>query len=138
MPPVRYGAATLVVVNKLDEIPASGREATLQRVKERVHERNQRAHVVGTVGGRIDPGLLFDVAAARDVAGQLSFRDLLAESAGDHEQHHHVHAESVTVTSEGTIDPEVLTELLDNPPVGVYRMKGAVAVRHRSGRGTTS
>jgi G3E family GTPase len=133
VPPVRYGAATLVVVNKLDQVPADGRQEVLHRVEERVHERNPRAHVIGTVGGRIDPELLFDVAAARDDAGQLSFRDLLAESAGDHEQHHHVHAESVTVTSEGTIDPKALTDLLDNPPVGVYRMKGAVAVRHRSG-----
>lgn len=133
VPPIRYGAATLVVVNKLDEIPAAGHRETLQCVKERVHVRNPRAHVVGTVGGRIDPDLLFDVAAAQDAAGQLSFRDLLAESTDEDEQHHHVHAESITVTSEGSVDPEVFSDLLDDPPAAVYRLKGTVAVRHRSG-----
>ncbi|MCV7224606.1 CobW family GTP-binding protein [Mycolicibacterium komossense] len=129
-PLARYGAATLVVVNKLDQTAES--DDVLERVKARVRERNARAHVVGAVGGRVDPALLYDVVAARDDSGQLSFRDMLIESADDHDDvHHHVHAESVTVTSEGGIDADTLIDLLENPPTGVYRLKGTVAVRHR-------
>lgn len=126
--PARYGAATLVVVNKLDQI--ADREATLRRVEARVRERNSRAHVVGAVEGRIDPALLYDVAAAIDEVGQLSFRDaFFAEPAHGHD---HVHADSETVTGDGPVDPQRLLELLETPPAGVYRLKGVVAVRHRS------
>jgi len=128
--PARYGAATLVVVNKLDQIPDSDRDATLGRVEARVRERNSRAHVVGAVGGRVDPALLYDVAAATDEAGQLSFRDAFFEEAAA--THHHVHAESVTVGADEAVDPERILELLEFPPAGVYRMKGVVAVRHRA------
>ncbi|SBS78634.1 Cobalamin synthesis protein P47K [uncultured Mycobacterium sp.] len=128
--PARYGAATLVVVNKLDQIQEADRDATLRRVESRVRERNSRAYVIGTAGGRIDPSLLYDVAAATDETGQLSFREALVDEPAD--AHDHVHADSVTVTAEGALDPERLMELLECPPSGVYRMKGVVAVRHRS------
>jgi G3E family GTPase len=128
-PPARYGAATLVVVNKLDQ--TADPDAALDRVKQRVHERNSRAHVIGAISGRIDPALLYDVAAARDDTGQLSFRDVLFESVIE-DAHHHVHAESVTVTSEDGVDADSLIDLLEDPPAGVYRLKGAVAVRQRS------
>ena len=128
--PARYGAATLVVVNKLDQVADADRDATLRRVEARVRERNSRAHIVGAVGGRIDPTLLYDVAAAADETGQLSFRDAFFDEPA--EEHHHVHAESVTVTAEGALDPERLLELLESPPAGVYRMKGRVAVRDRT------
>ncbi len=129
--PARYGAATLVVVNKLDQIPDADRDRTLRRVEARVRERNSRAHVIGATNGRIDPTLLYDVAAATDETGQLSFREaLFEEPTGAHD---HVHAESMTVTTEGAVDPERLIELLEFPPAGVYRMKGVVAVRHRAG-----
>lgn len=127
--PARYGAATLVVVNKLDQIPEVDRDATLQRVEARVRERNSRAHVIGANSGRIDPALLYDVAAAADETGQLSFRDAFVEEPAD--THHHVHAESVTVSGAAHVDPERLLELLESPPAGVYRVKGTVAVQHR-------
>ena len=104
--PARYGAATLVVVNKLDQIPDADRDATLRRVEARVRERNSRAHVIGATNGRIDPSLLYDVAAATDETGQLSFREAFFEEPAD--AHDHVHAESVTVTAEGAVDPERL------------------------------
>ena len=131
--PARYGAATLVVVNKLDRVPVEDRDTRVSRVEHRVHERNSRAHVVGAINGRIDPALLFDVAAAHDEVGQLSFRDLLlaTETTDDHD-HDHVHADSVTVTSDGSIDPDAVLDLLENPPAGVYRLKGTVTIRHRS------
>ncbi|MEW5809293.1 MAG: GTP-binding protein [Actinomycetota bacterium] len=123
-PPARYGAATLVVVNKLDQ--AADADATLLRVSERVREANPHAHVVGATAGRIDPALLFDVAADEEV-GQLTFRELLADS----DDHHHVHADSVTVLTEGCVHPGAVRDLLEEPPAGVYRMKGTVAVRFR-------
>ncbi|BBY62867.1 CobW family GTP-binding protein [Mycolicibacterium helvum] len=129
--PARYGAATLVVVNKLDQIPDAHRDATLRRIEARVRERNSRAHVIGATNGQIDPNLLYDVAAANDATGQLSFRDALFDEPVS--AHDHVHADSVTVTAEGAVDPEQLMELLEFPPAGVYRMKGVVAVRHRTG-----
>ena len=49
--------------------------------------------------------------------------------AGDHD---HAHADSATVTSEGCVDPDALFDLLENPPAGLYRLKGVVAVRYRA------
>lgn len=129
MAPARYGAATLVVVNKLDQIPPELRADTLARVEARVRERNSRAHVIGAINGRVDPALLYDVAAAADETGQLSFRDALV----DEPVNSHVHADAVTVPVGGPVDPQLLVELLEWPPAGVYRMKGTLPVRERSG-----
>lgn len=127
LPPARYGAASLVVVNKLDLVPENERSAVLDRVKERVAQRNPRVHVVDTTGGRIDPALLFDPLDNPEQGGQLSFRELLFEHEHEHE---HVHADAVTVTTDGCIDLDVLFDLLEQPPPGVFRLKGVVAVRH--------
>lgn len=122
--PARYGAASLVVVNKLDQIPSDRRDAVFQRIESRVRERNPDVHLVGAVAGRVDPALLYDVADTDEDTGQLSLRELLVSDA-----HHHVHADSVTVTSDGCVDPGVLLDLLEKPPAGVYRLKGFVSVR---------
>ena len=123
--PARYGAASLVVVNKLDQVARGDRDAVLARVESRVRERNSRATVVGAVGGQIDPRLLYDVAGSDDEPGQLSLRELLVEP-----EHNHTHADSVTVTSDGEVDPGALIDLLEDPPDGVYRLKGAVKMRY--------
>jgi G3E family GTPase len=131
-PPARYGAASLVVVNKLDQIPEADRVTMVERIETRVRESNPDVHVVGSIGARVDPALLYDVSDA-DASGQLSIRELLIDSARDAahaDQHDHVHAASVTATSEGCIDPGVLLDLLEQPPPGVYRLKGIVAVRY--------
>ncbi len=130
--PARYGAASLVVVNKLDRLPEGERATILERVDERVRERNPRATVVGSVGGRIDPELLYDVAESSGETGQLSLRELLVDATGH--DHDHVHASSVSATSAGEIDPGALLDVLEDPPSGVYRLKGAVVVRY----GTTA
>jgi G3E family GTPase len=135
--PARYGAASLVVVNKLDQLPRSDRAAMVERVEQRVRERNSRAAVVGAVGGQIDPRLLYDVAGSGDELGQLSLRELLVDgtdTAVAHGDHDHVHADSVTVTTDGEVDPGALIDLLEEPPAGVYRLKGAVKMRY--GRAT--
>ncbi|MEE2855088.1 MAG: GTP-binding protein [Actinomycetota bacterium] len=126
VPPVRYGAASLIVVNKLDQVPEAERSAVVQRVTERAAQRNPRIHVVGTTAGRIDPKLLFDASATSGRVGQLSFLDLAPEH-----DHDHVHADAVTVGSSGCIDPDALLDLLEDPPPQVFRLKGVVAVRHR-------
>lgn len=127
VPLARYGAASLIVVNKLDQIPEPARAAELDRIESRIRERNPHAHVVGAVGGRIDPNLLYDVSHPGEGPGQLSLRELLVDAHADH--HDHVHAVSVTATSDGCVDPGVLVDLLEDPPTGVYRIKGVVAVR---------
>lgn len=136
-PPARYGAATLVVVNKLDQVAEGDRPATLQRIESRVRERNPHAQVVGATAGRIDPALLYDASAAEEEAGQLTFRELFFDAEPDTphaHDHDHVHADSVTVVGEGCVDAGAVIDLLEEPPQGVYRIKGTVAVRYR---GTT-
>ncbi|WP_407686911.1 CobW family GTP-binding protein [Mycobacterium sp. HUMS_1102779] len=131
--PARYGAASLVVVNKLDQVPADDRAPVLERIGARIRGSNPDAHIVGAVGGRVDPTLLFDVAEAD--SGQLSFRELLldGEAGAEAPGHDHDHARvaSVTVTGDGCVDPGAVFDLLEDPPLGVYRMKGTVAVRYR-------
>ncbi|ORB08244.1 cobalamin biosynthesis protein CobW [Mycobacterium intermedium] len=128
LPPARYGAASLVVVNKLDQVPEDERAAVVERVKQRVAQRNPRVVVVGTSGGRIDHALLFDALDEPDPLGQLSFRDLLLASGPD-EAHDHVHADAVTARCADCIDLDPLLDLLEQPPSGVFRLKGVVAVR---------
>lgn len=130
-PPARYAAASLVVVNKLDQLSAADRQPTLERIERRVRERNPVAPVLGTVGARIDPALLYDLPGSSNEPGQLSFREILFDSVA-HADDDHDHADAVTVTSSGCIDPGRLLDLLENPPVGVYRLKGTIAVRYRS------
>ena len=99
----------------------------VQRVTQRAAQRNPRVHVVGTTAGRVDPELLFDASATPDQVGQLSFLDLVPEH-----DHDHVHADAVTVSNSGCVDPDALISLLEDPPPRVFRMKGIVAVRHRT------
>lgn len=140
-PPARYGAASLVVINKLDQIPEAERAASMERITQRIRERNADVHIVGATGARVDPALLYDVSELGDDSGQLSFRELLLEtsprsSRAHHtphaDDHDHVHAVSVTVTSDGCVDPGALLDFLERPPAGVYRIKGTVAVRYRA------
>jgi G3E family GTPase len=128
LPLARYGAASLVVVNKLDQVPEANRAAEVERVETRVRERNPHAHIVGAIGARIDPALLYDVSHTDEEPGQLSFRELLLE----HHEHDHVHAAAVTVTGDGCVDPGAVLDLLEEPPSGVYRLKGTIAVRSRA------
>ncbi|UXA13435.1 GTP-binding protein [Mycobacterium sp. SMC-8] len=129
-PPARYAAATLVVVNKLDQIAGHDRDAALERIEHRVRALNSHAYVVGVTAGRVDPALLYDVAGDADHIGQLTFRELWSDTATD--THHHTHADSVTVTAAGCVDPGAVIDLLEEPPPGVYRIKGTIAVRYRA------
>lgn len=128
-PPARYAASSLVVVNKMDQLPAGTGPEVLARIEARVRECNPGVHVVGATAGRIDPTLLFDVAEPDGAPGQLSLRELLLDDHAHHQEG--AHAASVTATTAGDVDPGALLDLLEEPPAGVYRMKGTVAVRSR-------
>lgn len=130
-PPARYGAASLVVVNKLDRIAAGDRDDLVGRIALRVRRRNPDVHLVGAIAGRVDPALLYDISGVGAADGQLSLRELLVDAESDEHDHPHVHADSVTATSDGCVDPGTLIDLLESPPEGVYRMKGTVAIRYR-------
>ena len=86
--------------------------------------------MVGVTAGRIDPALLYDVAAVGEEVGQLTMRELFFDDgpAAPHGDDH-VHADSVTVLREGRVDAGAVVDLLEQPPAGVYRMKGTVAVQ---------
>lgn len=138
MPPARFSVATLVVLNKVDLLPAEGREETLAAIEARVREVNPAAHVVRTSRGRIDPALVHDVALAEDPPDQLPLASLLraeraaAEDADGHD--HGPHAASAAVRVDGAVGPGAVADLLLDPPAGAYRMKGTVAVETGRGR----
>ncbi|MDQ6524808.1 GTP-binding protein [Nocardioides sp. LHD-245] len=140
MPPARFSVATLVVLNKVDLLPPATRDATLTAIEDRVREVNPAAQVVRTSRGRIDPALLHDVALAEDPPDQLPLAALLrAERAtqdADGDTHDHVHAASASARRDGAVDAGRIVDLLLDPPVGAYRIKGTIAVdagRHRRG-----
>lgn len=125
MAATRHMVTSLAIVNKLDRVPDGERTELIERVTQRVREGNPEAQVVGAIGGRVDPALLYDVADD-ETAGQLDLHDLLLD---DHDAHPHQHATSVTVQSSDAVDAGRLLDLLEDPPAGVYRLKGTVLVR---------
>lgn len=160
LPPARFASASLVVINKTDRLPERLRADTLARITDRVRASNPHVHIVETTHGRLDPQLVFDgptapAAAIAPVTSAGAARDRrspppgqaelpLAELAREeHERdqgddgHGHVahpRADAVTVPTTGPVDPGRLADLIENPPAGVYRLKGTVPVD--TGRGT--
>ena len=158
LPPLRFAATTLVLVNKLDQVPAADRDATVEAVRARVHERNPRVIVIGTYHARLDPTLIFDPgegerdlrrggsdAGEDPIQPELPIRELLrqayAEAAGElsdekaaEESALHRHAQSVTVTGNGPADPDAVMDFVEDLPAGVYRVKGTVLVPVGSGQ----
>ncbi|WP_167199681.1 CobW family GTP-binding protein [Brevibacterium pigmentatum] len=158
LPPLRFAATTLVLVNKLDQVPVADRDATVDAVRARVHERNPRVLVIGTHHARLDPTLIFDPGEGeRDprrggfdvgedpIQPELPIRELLrqayAEAAGElgddgveDGSAHHRHAQSVTVTGTGLADPDAVMDFVEDLPSGVYRVKGTVRVAVGSGQ----
>lgn len=128
-PPLRYAAASLVMVNKIDRIPQDQRGSALDRLTERIRRRNPEVPIVQTAHGAIDPALVFDTAEDEDPPDQLPIAALLREDANADEAHPHVHVRSVSIASEGDADPDALADLLEHPPGGAYRIKGCVPVR---------
>ena len=158
LPPLRFAATTLVLVNKLDQVPAADRDATVEAVRARVHERNPRVIVIGTHHARLDPTLIFDPgegerdlrrggsdAGEDPIQPELPIRELLrqayAEAAGElsdekaaEESALHRHAQSVTVTGNGPADPDAVMDFVEDLTAGVYRVYGTVLVPVGSGQ----
>ncbi|MFJ8106599.1 CobW family GTP-binding protein [Streptomyces sp. NPDC096132] len=113
--------ADLVVVNKLD------RAADGERVLALVRSLVDRAAVVPASYGRIDPEFLFDCKPSEERIGQLSFDDLHVHDEGEeHAEHLHSGYDSLSFTSETSMDPRRLMQFLDSRPEGLYRIKGYV------------
>lgn len=155
-PPMRYAATTLVLVNKLDQVPDAEREGTIDAIRSRVHLRNPRVIVVGTSFGRLDPALIFDPGSgairgldgpgtgpdsSEPIQAELPIRELIrqayaeaaAQSQGGDEAEvpAHTHAQSLTVTAHGYADANSVLDLLEDLPAGVYRVKGTIRVKDR-------
>ncbi|PRB67081.1 GTP-binding protein [Arthrobacter sp. MYb213] len=126
-PPARFEAASLVVLNKIDQLEGGEQEteAALTRIAQRIALRNRQVPLVRAQRGAIDPDLVFDVALAEDPEDQLPLGALLR---AEHGSHTHQHAAAVTVAAPEPISPSALVDLLERPPAGVYRLKGIVSV----------
>ena len=74
----------------------------------------------------------YDVPAAATSRVSCRCGTCCSKPAAHADDHDHVHADAVTVAFDGCADPTRL-DLLENPPAGVYRLKGVVAVRYRTG-----
>ncbi|HWS38017.1 MAG TPA: GTP-binding protein [Actinoplanes sp.] len=126
-PPVRYAAATLVVINKVDLLPAGERDRVVARIRERVRQRHPKVQIVTARHGRIDPALVFDTAADEDPVDELPLARLIREQHGGHRDHEHARAASTPLVR--PVCPGALIDLLEDPPPGAYRIKGRIAVR---------
>ncbi|MGO2810210.1 MAG: CobW family GTP-binding protein [Brevibacterium aurantiacum] len=163
-PPMRYAATTLVLVNKLDQLPVADRDTAVAAIRERVHQRNPRLLVVGTSFGRLDPALIFDPGSgaerggdgtrsgdsstgdesAEPIQAELPIRELIRQAYAEAAQEGidgegesvpvHHHAQSVTITASGCADAGAVLDFLEDLPAGVYRVKGSILVDDRAGR----
>jgi G3E family GTPase len=129
--PARFAAASLVLLNKADTVAEQDRQATLQAIRDRIRERNEYTQTLVTDHGAVDPQLVLDVAHTDDPPGQLPIAALAREA---HAEHHHQHADAVTVRATGTVDPDALVDLLEDIPADVYRLKGTVSVTGTRGQ----
>ncbi|XKK62693.1 GTP-binding protein [Streptomyces sp. ARC32] len=113
--------ADLVVVNKTDRAPDTGRVLAL------VDSLADGAAVVPATYGRIDPGFLYDCRPGEERVGQLSFDDLHDHSGGGaHSGHLHAAYDTLSFVSDRPLDPRRLMRFLDSRPEGLYRIKGYV------------
>ncbi|MFC0098008.1 CobW family GTP-binding protein [Micromonospora marina] len=132
-PPVRYAAATLVVINKTDLLPPTDRDRVLDRIQERVRRRNSHVQIVTARHSRIDPTLVFDTAVDKDPVDELPLAQLVRER---HHDHDHDHARAASAELAQPVSPSMLIDLVEDPPSGAYRLKGRVRVRgHRAEQG---
>lgn len=118
--------ADLIVLNKTDRVD----DAVLERVTGLCRRINAHAPIVPSVHGAVDPAILFDLAVVPGrqlMLGQHEPDD--HSDQADHSGHTgHLHAsyQAVSFVTDNPIDPRRLVALLDERPVGTYRVKGFV------------
>lgn len=101
-------AAKLVILNKIDLIAPD--EIIL--IESQIREANPQATIVKTTHARFEPQLLLDLPiVTQPKLGQLS-------------QDHFADFTSVSFRERQPLDPLAMTQLLNNLPSGVYRLKG--------------
>lgn len=124
-PPVRFAAASLVVVTKLEVLPETGRATAIEQISTAVRAHHDTVPIVTAEHGELDPDLVLDVANREDPPDQLPLAALAREA---HAEHLHRHATAVTAAATGPVDPGRVLDLLEDPPPGVVRIKGRFAV----------
>lgn len=127
LPPSRFAATTLIVVNKMDRLPLTHRERVLAEITARIREIHPSVPIVPAERGRIDPALVFDVTEAEDPPDQLPLAALLR--AERHHEGGHAHAAAATALARGAADAGAIVDLLERPPGGTSRLKGCVPIR---------
>lgn len=119
------GLADLVVLNKVDQVG----DEVAEDVQVLLRAFNDRAPIVPTAHGRIDPELLFDPGRETALPGeQLTLDQLYADPCGGDDHHSHLHSgyEAIEFVSQRPLDPRALVAFLEHRPVGIYRIKGFV------------
>ncbi|NLG54829.1 MAG: GTP-binding protein, partial [Rhodococcus sp.] len=114
------GLADLVVLNKLDQVEP----AIAEDLQVLLREFNDRAALVATSHGRIDPQLLFDPGRSEPEPGEQLTLDQLFADPCDHDDHEHLHSgyEAIEFESEKPLHPRALVTFLEQRPVGVFRV----------------
>ncbi|MGI5128648.1 CobW family GTP-binding protein [Pseudonocardia sp. CA-107938] len=108
------GLADLVVLNKSD---LAGPERT-ERVRQLARAANQRAPIVVTNEGAVDPRLLYEVT-------ETPGRQLMLAQLDDHD-HDHLHDgyRAVALSADRPLDPAALVAFLRDRAPDAYRVKG--------------
>ncbi|PHV65747.1 CobW family GTP-binding protein [Williamsia muralis] len=132
--------ADIIVMNKVD----LAQESSVDAVRDRLRERNATAPIVATSDSAIDVELLLDAdekpvddKAPRQLGlDELLLAEDLAGEDGSEEHCGHLHHDyqSVSVTESAPMNPRALATFLEQPPAGVFRIKGFVffdVVGHR-------
>ena len=123
--------ADLVVLNKADRLTTE----ELDSLRAELAPLCGPVPIVSTTHGRLDPTVLFDERAVASSTGprQMTIDEILAEDAGDghdedHEGHLHSRFDSISFESDLPLHPRRLMEVLQNGPVGLYRVKGLASI----------
>ena len=109
--------ADLIVLNKADRVE----DEAVARISELCRAVNGHAPIVPCVNGAVNPGMLFDIEA---VPGRQLLLGQLDDD--DHSGHLHASYQAVSFVTDKPVDPRWLVELIDERPVGTYRVKGFV------------
>ena len=125
-------AAAVVLLTKSDIAPPE----ELARTLECVLAASPRTTVLDAPHGAVDPALFFDAAEHTVPEGaQLPLWETgeAPREHGHHGHEHHVHHRAVSLDVPAPVDPATITDLLEDPPASVHRVKALVDVLTPSG-----